>query len=244
MLYFYSLRKATMTQKIIFTPITAEAEMLDVAPAPAMSTIPQWYKDIPALYGDGKFHLRGGMNNRTVKGCMPFLDAMTAGYILTLSEDVIVTWENESPVFNWRSSREPISIHTIDQHKGVPCPKGYSNFVMKFVSEWRITVPKGYSLLCLQPINKFDLPFQLITGFVDADTFPMSIQLPFFIQENWEGVIEAGTPIAQYIPIKRENWKSSIAKYDKDQVEKNTWIWLRKINLSYKLQFWKRKSYQ
>ena len=175
---------------------------------------------------------------------MPFLDAMTAGYILTLSEDVIVSWEYGVPIFNWRSSREPISIHTIDQHKGVPCPKGYSNFVMKFASEWMITVPKGYSLLCMQPINKFNLPFQLITGFVDADTFPMSIQLPFFIQEGWEGVIEAGTPIAQYIPIKRENWKSSIAKYDKDQVEKNTWIWLRKINLSYKLQFWKRKSYQ
>jgi len=99
-------------------------------------------------------------------------------------------------------------------------------------------------LLCLQPVNKFDLPFQVITGFVDADTFPMPIQLPFFIRNSWEGVIETGTPIAQYIPIKRENWVSSVANYNKDVIDKNTWTWLRKITLSYKSQFWHKKSYQ
>ena len=147
-------------------------------PAPAYKVIPEWYRSSRTTV-DGI---------ETMKKCVPLLDAMTAGYILTLSEDVVVSWEDDVPMFNWRSSRSPISIHTVDQHRGVPCPKGYSNFVMKFASEWMITVPKGYSLLCLQPINKFDLPFQLITGFVDADTFPMSIQLPFFIQEGWEGV--------------------------------------------------------
>lgn len=233
-----------MNQKIVFTPTTPEAEKFDTPPVPAISCIPEWYKDIPPMYGDGKFHLREGKNNRTVKACMPFLDAMTAGYVLTLSEDVIVSWESSVPMFNWRSEREPISFHTVEQHQGVPTPEGYSPFVMKFSSEWTITLPSGYSLLCLQPVNKFDLPFQVITGFVDADAFPMPIQLPFFIRNGWEGIIKTGTPVAQYIPVKRENWVSSVAKYDKDVVSKNRWTWLRKIHLSYKSQFWHRKSYQ
>ena len=30
--------------------------------------------------------------------------------------------------------------------------------------------------------------------------------VPFFIKSGFEGVIPAGTPIAQLIPIKREKW--------------------------------------
>ncbi len=233
-----------MTQKIVFTPVTPEAQNLDKPPVPSVSLVPQWYKDIPPLFGDKKFRLTGGLNNRTVKACMPFLDAMTAGYTLTLSEDIIVSWENVVPRFNWRSGREPITFHTLEQHQGVPTPEGYSPFVIKFTCEWTITLPSGYSLLCMQPSNRFDAPFQLITGIVDADVFPLTIQLPFFIKNNWEGIIETGTPIAQYIPIKRENWVSSVAKYDKDASVKNHWTWLRKINHSYKSQFWHKKSYQ
>jgi len=235
-----------MNQKIVFTPTTLEAQNFDKHPVPSVSLIPQWYKDIKPLYGDGKFHLTEGRNNRTVKACMPFLDAMTAGYTLTLSEDIIVSWSPDGivPIFNWRSNREPISFHNLEQHQGVPTPEGYSPFVIKFTCEWTITLPSGYSLLCIQPSNRFDAPFQLITGIVDADVFPLTIQLPFFIKNGWEGIIETGTPIVQYIPIKRDNWVSSVKKYNEQEIKKNYFFFLRKIMNSYKNQYWHRKSYK
>jgi hypothetical protein len=30
------------------------------------------------------------------------------------------------------------------------------------------------------------------------------------LQSDWEGIVEAGTPIAQVIPFKRESWKSEL----------------------------------
>lgn len=235
-----------MTQKIIFTPTTEDALLLDRPPAPAISLIPNWYKDIPPMYGDGKFHLTEGKNNRTLKACMPFFDAMTAGYIFTLNEDIIVSWSPDGvvPIFNWRSGREPISFHTVEQHQGIPVPDGYSMFVMKFENQWQISLPDGYSLFCTHPANRYDLPFQTLSGFVDADTFPLTIAFPFFIKNGWEGIIETRTPIVQYIPIKRDNWISSVREHNEKEFKKNYFFFLRKIMNSYKNQYWHRKSYK
>ena len=51
----------------------------DNHPIPAKLNIPDWFKKLnhtPML--------------RTVKGCMPFLDALTCGYILKLPQDLYV----------------------------------------------------------------------------------------------------------------------------------------------------------
>jgi antitoxin (DNA-binding transcriptional repressor) of toxin-antitoxin stability system len=67
---------------------------------------------------------------------------------------------------------------------------------------------------------------------------------PFYIRKGFSGVIEAGTPIAQIIPIKREPWKA-ISDLDiiKD-AERNHKLSNKSMIGWYKQNIWQRKSYE
>jgi hypothetical protein len=58
-------------------------------------------------------------------------------------------------------------------------------------------------------------------------------------------MIPAGTPIVQIIPIKRDEWRSSLGseKDLKDLVESDTFIRTKFFD-RYKTMFWDRKSYK
>ena len=62
-----------------------EYDMVDVWPRPqsASRVIPDEYKRLEK-FKDGNMH------NVTVKSCMPFLDALTLGYIIFFDQDYIV----------------------------------------------------------------------------------------------------------------------------------------------------------
>jgi hypothetical protein len=62
---------------------TDEINRVVPAPVPASRTIPEWYKNIPR-YTDSE------STNFSVKACLPYLDAMTAGYTLTTWCDIEV----------------------------------------------------------------------------------------------------------------------------------------------------------
>jgi hypothetical protein len=51
-------------------------EIKEDYPIPTKLNIPEWYKN-----------LEHSILNKTVKGCMPFLDSLTAGYILKMPQD-------------------------------------------------------------------------------------------------------------------------------------------------------------
>ncbi len=86
--------------------------------------------------------------------------------------------------------------------------------VIKINSPWVVTVPKGYYLLCM-PIpyhddNRFTASIGLIDG--DAGINFLNVQL-FWHVSNSEEVIPAGTPLAQYYLIKKENIDTEIGPY-------------------------------
>jgi hypothetical protein len=102
-----------MKQKIIFTPSTREKEIVGNYPIPSVSLIPDWFKKIKRYGGDDtKIRLNMGTANSTVKSCSPFLDALSSGYMFTLDDDVLVSWENDYPVFKWRTDRTMITLKT------------------------------------------------------------------------------------------------------------------------------------
>jgi hypothetical protein len=202
-----------MKQKIIFQPVSHEASILAKYPVSASSKVPDWFKKIPLyINGEKSLSLDKETTNSTVKSCTPFLDALTFGYQFILNDDVLVTYKDGLPHLNWRTNREMVSSHDSSQHINLPVPTGYSTQIFKWENDIKIKTPKDYSLLCTNPLNRFDLPFQCISGIVDSDKYPLPIRFPFFIKDGWEGVIESGTPIIQLIPIKRDNWKSEIKK--------------------------------
>lgn len=235
-----------MFKKFKVYPGTREVDLAGIPPTPAIKHIPEWYKDInPYTNGDKKlkFPMEYNTHNSTIKRCVPFLDAMTAGYTFVLDDDVFVDQVDGAPLMRWKSDAEMITWHSVDQFEGLAIPKGYHYMVAKWHNDYLFKTPSGYSTWFTHPVNRFDLPFLTINGFVDTDKYCMAVQFPFFLQEGFEGIIKSGTPVAQMIPIKRDSWKIDIEKYDKDEMYKNHRLFRRTFASSYKINFWDRKQY-
>jgi hypothetical protein len=236
-----------MNKKFLITPVEEGAESFFNI-KPSSEFIPEWYrKSATQMPGTNSELLvsNPSTTTSTYKKCTPFFDAITAGYMMHLTADIeVIKRENNLPYIMWRTERKIITEHTLDQWEGLPCPEGYSPFVYKWHNQFNIKLPKDYSLMFLSPINRFDLPFLTITGIVDCDTWTGSVHFPFFIKNNFTGIIEKGTPITQIIPIKREFWKKEQGKYDAKNVFLNQQKVFSTIKRSYKNNYWHRKEYK
>jgi hypothetical protein len=102
-------------------------------------------------------------------------------------------------------------------------PQGYHEDHFAWWADWAVELPEGYSALYSQPFNRFELPFLTTSGIIDNDKVHLPGTMPFFIVKGFTGVIPAGTPYAQIMPFKRENWIAEIEteiSYE-DMVQKN-----------------------
>jgi hypothetical protein len=169
--------------------------------------LPEWLRTMPgeALVAEL------GAEIRTLKHCPPLIDAMRAGFLMPLAADVRVAGGAFS--WNWdlpqtalgRTARSPLSFHHPEQALGSPLHDPERVF-LKFNNFWTIALEPGWSLLVTHPINRPDLPFQTLTGLVDADRYGDGlIHFPArWLDGGFEGVLARGTPVAQCIPLRRE----------------------------------------
>lgn len=216
---------------------------------PARSAIPEWYKSSPQRIEGTSTHLLVGKpiaTTSTYKGCSPFLDGLTAGYMAVLTADIEVTRNDVGmPYFMWRTPfRTLVSDHTPDQWQGMQPPKGYAPLVMKWVPDVALQPPAGYSILFTHPMNRYDLPFLTLSGIVDTDTYHEQVLFPFWIREDFQGVLEKGTPICQFFPFKREDWKTEQQLFDARTVFLEREALFSRVVRSYKSQFWVKKRYE
>jgi hypothetical protein len=205
------------------------------------SHIPNWYKKSKQFSGE-KVEIKNLSYNSDIKKCVPFLDSLTSGYMIELWTDIQVTFENGKPIMTWLVTPDPVSFRS-----GVaelfPIPAGHNSQHMSWNLPIFLQTPKGYSSLITHPLNRHDLPFLSLSGIVDTDGVLYPGNYPFFIKDGFEGIIPAGTPIAQIIPFKRDNWER---KNNEDIVllGKKRQNDSRKTLLSfYKKFIWKKKEY-
>ena len=208
--------------------------------------IPEWFKKIEKFSG-GKLSV--SPSSITVKSCAPFLDAFLTGYYIPAPVDFLVEQTEFGPQISWQffdtdynetdfiNERNPGMIPTL------PIPEGFSPNHFSWSTKQILKVEDGYSLLITHPLNRDDLPFRTMSGVVDANYAMSGGKLPFLLKEGYEGIIKAGTPIAQIIPIKSEPWKLERntnllkeAKLARSESLKNIIGW-------YKNKHWKRKEY-
>jgi hypothetical protein len=186
-----------------------ELEGLLPPPVPAARGLPDWLRAMPAQ----AFSAVAEADDDTVKRCPPFIDAMTSGFLMPLICDLRIergefTWEHDLPPAGAASlPRSPVGFHDPSQLLGTPLFEP-DRFLLKFHNLWTIEPPEGYALLITHPANRFDLPFTTLSGLVDADRFH---DLPIHFPARWRdadftGVLPAGTPVAQCIPVRRETW--------------------------------------
>lgn len=202
---------------IIFTN-TSDYDGFEL-PKPASQVIPEWYKQTDSYKNKTKKTNGFGFTEGTIKRCMPVFDAMTAGYIVTLPADVFVSVKGGEQYFEW-ADHSLIEFHPVEQAPLHPDKKPYS--YPKFMSPWAIKTPKGCSILVVQPFHR-EAPFTLFPGIIDSDKYFGPVNFPFVIDDPlFEGLIPAGTPIAQIIPFKRETWKIKLGtKKDLLEQKKN-----------------------
>lgn len=212
-------------------------------PVPAISSLPNWYKDMKPFANSDKLVITAGDSNQTLKRCVPFLDAMGAGYYIPMWADVQVSQTEYGSMFNWTAKYDVIQMHPLEQLVGVDVPVGYEAVPYKFVNHYVVKTPPGYSTLFISPINRSDLPFMSMGGVVDTDKHPLSVHFPFFIKAGFEGTIERGTPMIQAIPFKRDEWESEFGSIDNIDVHHEEFR--SYLTRSYKkLGYWTRKIWQ
>ena len=192
-----------------FIALTEEYGSVYDSPIPASKIIPSWWKNKENYMDGEKKLMEGATYNKTSKGCVGLLDAMRSGYIFTAPCDIILEKLDEAYGVSWKSNLfNHINFFHPKQgeNSGVDLSL-FENEYFKFNTDWLVKTPKGYSCLIQHPMWHDELPFCTLPGIVDTDKFANGMNFPFVVKKGFSGVISMGTPIAQIIPFKRENWE-------------------------------------
>ncbi len=178
----------------------SEDEGVLAAPVPAKEVMPNWFKRLPTV---DKNHLSPTNDGLTVKRCMPFLDALTSGWILPLVATVRLEVVDGGKTVNagWDFDRVMVTYHNDHQVAGHP---HQPRPACKFHNYWTIRTPPGWSCLFVPPLNRPNSVFEVSAGVVDTDRYVSPIHFPFFaVAEDGLYVLKKGTPLVQVIPFRR-----------------------------------------
>jgi hypothetical protein len=210
-------------------------------PVPTKRKIPDWYKNAESYYYDSN-----GKEYEGLKKCMPYVDSLMSGYLLTLPVDIYIAKDSDGNLdISWdkKSGYDKfVGERPKDLGATMPRPYGFAPNHLVFSGNWAWKTPKHWSTLVTHPLNREDLPFRIVSAIMDSDAYSSSGNIPFFVREDFEGTIPAGTPFAQIIPIKRASWKMTLDPGLEDLVERQSAI-VRNKETPYKKIAWYRKKY-
>lgn len=211
-------------------------------PQPAKTAVPEWYKKGEAYFKDAN-----GVEHAAMKACIPFLDVMISGYMLVTPVDIKVTLEGDKQHVTWSTENEHYKDLIGERPKAlgetIPRPAGHSPNGLVWSSKWGWKTPRGWSSIVTHPYNRHDLPFTTLSAFVESDKYFSNGNIPFFLREGFEGVIPAGTPFAQVIPIKRASWTHTFS-YSLTKLGLYVGEKVRANDHGYKKKYWVRKIYE
>lgn len=178
-----------------------EDEGVIAPPVPAKAVMPDWFRKLPPVDRTQQSAQNSGL---TIKRCMPFLDALTTGWILPLAATVRIEVRDDGATVDsgWEFDKPMVSNHGAHQVAGnerAPSPP------CKFHNYWSIRTPPGWSCLFVPPLNRAGQPFECVAGIVDTDSYCAEIHFPFFMDAR-DGlyVLDRGTPLVQVIPFRRD----------------------------------------
>lgn len=210
------------------------------APRPAQKFFPDYFVKLkPQASADPR--------SGTVKRCVPFLDALSLGYIIPLWADVMVTAYNGEIKIEFPENlpmKDSLSSHTKEQIKGHPLSNApYGNIPLKFHNPWGIQTPKGWSVLITSPLNHLEQRFKILDGVVDTDEYYNQINFPFiWTGGDGEFYLPKGTPIAQVIPIKRQKFCTDVCAQDDQKVKVVSGKLGTVFRNAYRTMFWNKRE--
>ena len=187
-------------------------------PVPARKVLPDFFSRMPPLTN------KSDRLTPTVKKCVPFLDALSIGYIIPLWLDMNVSITGSEYNITFPKNcpwPNPLGTHSQEQLNGHPRNKDIMGDVnLKLNNPWIIETPKGYSCLFTSPLNHLEKRFKVLDAIVDTDKYYNPINFPFL----WTGglgdfFIPKGTPFMHVIPFKRETASFSVVEQNEKKKE-------------------------
>ena len=187
----------------------------DSAPKPTIKTLPEWYRkaDRFAINPHTNEHWQDPMIGGKVptwKACPAIFDVMGTGYVYRTPCDIEFYEDGGRLKVKVSDPRQKDFIQVRPPMYQFTPPMGYHEAHFAWWADWSVEVPEGYSVLYSQPFNRFELPFLTTSGVIDNDKVNLPGTMPFFVVKGFTGVIPAGTPYAQMLPFKREDWQSEV----------------------------------
>lgn len=218
-----------------------EDGLMGVIPKPVSSlrAAPDYFKKI-------KPQSSGHPSSGTVKRCVPFLDALSSGFIIPLWADMYVLARNGELSVDFPPNlpmAESLGNHPIDQIPDHPLSKNpYGGIQLKFINPWIISTEDGVSCLFTSPLNHMEGRFKVLDGVVDTDTYYNNINFPFiWTGGSGEFVVPKGTPLVQVIPFRREGCEFSVGAMNKSRKSRTSGILGTKLRNGYRDEFWHKR---
>jgi hypothetical protein len=146
--------------------------------------------------------------------CSGIFSLQRHGWIMRTWQDIEITTYGDGNGFVWKAATN-IGGDPVGQHP----PEQLSNFfddwdkntlktLVKIHTGWRCNVPKGYYLLEMPLPLSDEQRFTAVSGYFSSEFGPasMNVQLMWHVMSG-STLIKAGTPIAQYILVKKEEFE-------------------------------------
>lgn len=180
----------------------------EVAPKPTKNFIPSWWKNLQS--GNNNVSKTMKVSGGTVKNCPSFPDYFSNGFILPMWCDVILRYNKSTNIYDYELSNKDFIIEDHGNQQFLDIVPSYNYmgkkgaFVFKFISPWFAITDPGWSVLQLPAFYHFNDDFTVLPGVIDTDIYHEINQQVILLEPKEEIFIPMGTPLAQYIPFKRQ----------------------------------------
>jgi hypothetical protein len=149
------------------------------------------------------------------------------GWILRTWQDITIETNGDEQTFLWTTPLDQSAINQ-EEYIGSHPPEQLQQYMehwpqntlkslIKIHTGWRCVVPKGYYLMEMPVAYSDENRFTTVPGYFTREMGPaqMNVQLMWHILEG-KTLIKAGTPIAQYILVPKEEMKMEMKSIGKD----------------------------
>ena len=198
-------------------------------PQPAREFIPRWYKDIKTT--------RVSETIPNIKACPSFPLWFQNGYVVPTWTDIVLRYNETTGAHHWATPHEGYKMSFHPNAQLVPyLPDHIKNdiaFILKTECPWRIMTPEGYSIMQLNMYYEYSPLFEALPGIIPSDIWHQinqqliikkstfrelgkeCLEKPFL---GWKYItIPKKSPLAVYVPFKREDYDYEIVPYPKDK---------------------------
>jgi len=173
----------------------------------------------------------------TAKKCPAIQDNLSTGIVIPLWTKIYIgneydesgnaTWTHAATTGDQFVGKPFLSSHMDFQFKGMKVGATAQGDILKIEMPYKIIVPEGYNILYTDPFYHFRDDIKCLTGMVEGDSWGY-VSFPFSI-ENYNCVVEPGTPLVHAMIYKREEPIELECRYGTEKEYKDIELDLKKF---------------